>query len=61
MFWFCVWHVRRQVASSDLVGFWCVFLLDVFWEMPAMTLRVLQEWSSSPPLYIGFIHCVYGK
>jgi len=37
MFWFYVWHIRCQVATSDLVGFWCVFLLDVFWETPAMT------------------------
>ena len=59
-FWFYVWHVRCRVATSDLVGFWCVFLLDVFWETPAMTLRVLREWALPPPLYIGFIHCVCG-
>ena len=25
-----------------------------------MTLRVLREWALLPPLYIEFIHCVYG-
>jgi hypothetical protein len=60
MFWFYVQPIRCWVATSGLVGFWCVFLLDVFWETTAMTLRVLRGWSFPPPLYIRFIHYVYG-
>ena len=60
MFWFYVWHIQCQVATSGLVGFLCVFLLGVFWETPATTLKGITRVELSSSLYIRFIHCVYG-